>query len=305
VAIESEFACWYDNGFGSGKWKADKKDGLVKDCTLRITEDKFILQNGKATVACPWSGVKISVGPSNRGNAVLTVGLADTAGGTSKIVLPDYTCNAFWAELWRVAAVIRPRLGSTEPIQLKVAGTPPEVLMDYMGGYPLRPDKSSGIWVRMGAFGVGAYSGFRKQREMFFPWRDVTALTLEGMLDAQRQRQRSAARTIEFGVLGGLAGKQVTTRSAYLFVSTNLGEVIFHTDRMTVPELRAKYAAVLPTAERAIQERHSQPTPALPSITPPSAPRGVADELAKLAQLRDSGVLTEEEFAAQKAKLLL
>jgi len=30
----------------------------------------------------------------------------------------------------------------------------------------------------------------------------------------------------------------------------------------------------------------------------------VADELAKLAQLRDSGVLIEEEFAAQKAKLL-
>ena len=30
----------------------------------------------------------------------------------------------------------------------------------------------------------------------------------------------------------------------------------------------------------------------------------VADELAKLAQLRDSGVLTEEEFAAQKARLL-
>ena len=31
---------------------------------------------------------------------------------------------------------------------------------------------------------------------------------------------------------------------------------------------------------------------------------GSADELAKLAQLRDSGVLTEAEFAAQKAKLL-
>ena len=29
-----------------------------------------------------------------------------------------------------------------------------------------------------------------------------------------------------------------------------------------------------------------------------------ADELAKLAELRNSGVITEEEFAAQKAKLL-
>jgi hypothetical protein len=31
---------------------------------------------------------------------------------------------------------------------------------------------------------------------------------------------------------------------------------------------------------------------------------GSADELSKLAGLRDSGVLTEEEFAAQKSKLL-
>ena len=31
---------------------------------------------------------------------------------------------------------------------------------------------------------------------------------------------------------------------------------------------------------------------------------GAADELAKLAQLRESGVITEDEFAQQKAKLL-
>jgi hypothetical protein len=37
---------------------------------------------------------------------------------------------------------------------------------------------------------------------------------------------------------------------------------------------------------------------------PPAASNSVADELAKLAQLRDSGVLTDAEFAQQKAKLL-
>ena len=35
-----------------------------------------------------------------------------------------------------------------------------------------------------------------------------------------------------------------------------------------------------------------------------ATPISSADELAKLAQLRDSGVLTDAEFAAQKAKLL-
>jgi uncharacterized membrane protein YdbT with pleckstrin-like domain len=37
---------------------------------------------------------------------------------------------------------------------------------------------------------------------------------------------------------------------------------------------------------------------------PPSAPASVADELAKLDRLRTDGVLTEEEFRAQKARLL-
>jgi Short C-terminal domain len=36
----------------------------------------------------------------------------------------------------------------------------------------------------------------------------------------------------------------------------------------------------------------------------PAAPVSAADELAKLVQLRDAGALTDEEFAAQKAKLL-
>ncbi len=37
-----------------------------------------------------------------------------------------------------------------------------------------------------------------------------------------------------------------------------------------------------------------------------SAPAGTnaADQLSKLAELRQSGVLTDEEFAAQKAKIL-
>ena len=112
------------------------------------------------------------------------------------------------------------------------------------------------------------------------------------------QRQRSLARTVEFGALGGLAGK--TVKSAYLTVSTAIGEGIFHTPKMTAPELRAKYAAVLPVAEHLIAQRHTRPEP--PLATPPAT--SVADELGKLAQLKTAGVLTEEEFAAEKAKLL-
>ena len=37
---------------------------------------------------------------------------------------------------------------------------------------------------------------------------------------------------------------------------------------------------------------------------PPPAPVDVAEELQKFAVLRDQGILTEEEFAARKARLL-
>lgn len=48
------------------------------------------------------------------------------------------------------------------------------------------------------------------------------------------------------------------------------------------------------------------PTPSATAFTPSEkAPLvGIADELSKLANLRDSGVLTEEEFVLEKTKLL-
>ncbi|HVO54256.1 MAG TPA: SHOCT domain-containing protein [Solirubrobacterales bacterium] len=42
---------------------------------------------------------------------------------------------------------------------------------------------------------------------------------------------------------------------------------------------------------------------ARPSV-PPTSPTGRVEALAKLAALRDSGVLTEEQFAAERERLL-
>ncbi|HEU5104647.1 MAG TPA: SHOCT domain-containing protein [Solirubrobacterales bacterium] len=47
------------------------------------------------------------------------------------------------------------------------------------------------------------------------------------------------------------------------------------------------------------------PAPAAPAPAAPAAGESsVIDQLKELASLKDQGVLTEEEFAAQKAKLL-
>jgi putative oligomerization/nucleic acid binding protein len=61
--------------------------------------------------------------------------------------------------------------------------------------------------------------------------------------------------------------------------------------------------------QRTIYERAKvREHPVAPAPPPPAAPiastPGTAEELSRLAELRDRGVLTEEEFQAQKARLL-
>jgi Short C-terminal domain len=51
--------------------------------------------------------------------------------------------------------------------------------------------------------------------------------------------------------------------------------------------------------------RHQQQQAAAQAAhQPPPAPVDVAEELQKFAALRDQGILTEEEFAVQKARIL-
>lgn len=58
-----------------------------------------------------------------------------------------------------------------------------------------------------------------------------------------------------------------------------------------------------PVEEETARTSHKGAEEAKPAVGP-SQMNGIADELLKLAQLKDSGILTEEEFNAQKKKLL-
>jgi hypothetical protein len=68
------------------------------------------------------------------------------------------------------------------------------------------------------------------------------------------------------------------------------------------------------TMERQSQYLHVHPgmaaagaafgAPAAPPPAPAAPQVDLVDQLRKLGELRDAGILTEEEFAAQKAKLL-
>jgi len=59
--------------------------------------------------------------------------------------------------------------------------------------------------------------------------------------------------------------------------------------------------ALLAAAQSAQSGRFGGPQP---PQDPPSGPNNVADQLTKLADLRDRGILSETEFQAQKARLL-
>lgn len=58
--------------------------------------------------------------------------------------------------------------------------------------------------------------------------------------------------------------------------------------------------------DRWAQQAPQQQAPSYQEAPPPAAAPAVdpVEQLAKLGELRQSGVLTEEEFAAQKAKIL-
>ena len=79
------------------------------------------------------------------------------------------------------------------------------------------------------------------------------------------------------------------------------------------PRIHPNYNRWVETLARAIEDRtaHSEQVRRQkprntrePSLAPPNPPAFVADELEKLDSLRERGVLTQEEFDLEKAKLL-
>lgn len=82
--------------------------------------------------------------------------------------------------------------------------------------------------------------------------------------------------------------------------------VVAHFDLPTTAAtaLETVLAARAPVIERGRRAAELANANKAPAAVPASSHLGVADELAKLADLHEKGVLSEEEFASQKAKLL-
>jgi hypothetical protein len=103
----------------------------------------------------------------------------------------------------------------------------------------------------------------------------------------------------------GMHQKKIDERELFLSIEGQGWAISVQVDPKDGAEAR-EFAAKVNAAGMAHQgvERASLATPVASSPTATAEHPPVAEELKKLAELRDAGVLTEEEFADQKAVLL-
>jgi ribosomal protein L40E len=162
----------------------------------------------------------------------------------------------------------------------------------YLGGYPEELRIS-----QVGSDLVIDEKGLHLQSYLF-PWDQVIGVTVDG---GEIAKSRVGA-FLMYGVLGALLSKGTEER-AYLTMHRQDGASAHFQFEDILPQvLRAKVAPVL---VRVGIRFHDDPSPgAETSPAPVMAPMSVADELTKLAALRDQGILSEEEFSTQKSRLL-
>lgn len=99
-------------------------------------------------------------------------------------------------------------------------------------------------------------------------------------------------------MLGPLGFLTKTTKDqTVITVRTKAGDTVYYVINNSAPPIVR--ASIGPTLNAAGVPFYDEAV-AAPTTTPTS----IADELAKLASLRDQGVLSESEFLAEKAKLL-
>jgi len=136
--------------------------------------------------------------------------------------------------------------------------------------------------------------------EEFVPYADITALQIRGSTTHSNAGVFGGG----FGVAGAAEGMLAasvinsltskTTTYSLVRIAARAAEYVFVSHVVDSGSLDMMLTPV--------QFRIRQAQAAASS--PPAAASSVADELAKLAQLRDAGVLSDAEFSAAKARLL-
>jgi hypothetical protein len=128
--------------------------------------------------------------------------------------------------------------------------------------------------------------GFPK---IVMPWSEIEAIAVDGEVTSRVK----ASAVLGVGLLG--LGSKKRREDTHISVITSKAEYGFLVAKAAPEVVRTKLRPVL----RAL-EATQEPT----GLTTPPVATSTADELVKLADLRESGALTADEFAAAKARLL-
>ncbi len=134
------------------------------------------------------------------------------------------------------------------------------------------------------------------------PW--YTVLDVEAGGPDSLQKRITATRLLALGPLALAARKK--TGEAFAYVDFKDGsQMVLKFDKMSEPQVRALFAPYRGSFAKPNQSGSPTVSELEAMDAADAAPKvDPLDRLKKLAELRDAGILTEDEFAAQKAKIL-
>lgn len=164
--------------------------------------------------------------------------------------------------------------------------------LQYMGGYS---DKKKAI---------GILTFYEKQTEFSSVLStkftilnsSISNIAIEGKDEVNRRV--TVTRLLLVGIFAFALKKKNKDKEAYLTIELSDGqEVIFFVDNKSPMELRTKLARAVSQVKQAGASNKVQ-------INQHVTHGSVADELAKLASLKDKGILTQAEFDNEKSKLM-
>jgi hypothetical protein len=129
-------------------------------------------------------------------------------------------------------------------------------------------------------------------------WEDCGGITVDGGEVAKSK----VGAVLAFGVLGGLAAKGSKSQTVVTARHKNGSAAYFLIDDRMPPQVRAAIHPLLHKVSVLFLDEVQVPDAALETRS--ADVHSVASQLRELAALRDEGLLTDEEFTQQKARLL-
>lgn len=159
----------------------------------------------------------------------------------------------------------------------------------YLGGHPDQSrSKSGNLYFTDSEIGVGLIG----PKHGTVAWSDAASIEIT----SEQVAKSRAGAALMFGV-GALAAKSSSNKATIIVRTKDGHQIYFQLDNKDAAHVRAKVSALLTSAGVPFYAE-------VPIAATPAAGPDTIAQLAQLAQLREAGHLSDEEFQAQKARVL-